>query len=442
MVRAKTLEEAERYFDPRPLDFSEENPKGAKIATNRAFYTPPPEQTEEGRKLPGPIEQIRRRLLSGTSDTKLFLSGHVGSGKSTELSRLAVNRTIREQFSVAMLRFEGQESATLDSAQIRFRIAALIYEQYQDKLQQKDQWEKVFVDLSERIFTETGIKAKEGSVGVELNVLLLKIRQELKFSEKARISFRAIGETQQSILQDLIAGLVDDAEEALAEEDPPLQLLVIVDDLDKVRGPEQQKEIFDTNLSTLLALPLRILYTLPTGVSFGENRADVRANVEHLYPVRVLRKAPDTYDPEQAYLDERIGFFHALVEHRVEPQLIEPEAIRLAVIHSGGVLRDFFRLLREGIRLATYNSLDVLDVVAMRHALKEVRLKESMGLYGPDKDALALVHKTNELSSVDDRRFLDLSRVIESYNGQPWFDANPLLWPMLEEHSKKNAPRV
>jgi hypothetical protein len=440
MLRAKTLEEAERYLDPRPLDFSGATTQGASIASNPAFYATPPTQDDGKVKLPGPIEKIRRRVLSGTPQTKLFLSGHVGSGKSTELGRLAVERAILNKFSVVMLRFEEQEWATLDTAQIRFRIAGALYEKHKDKLRHEARWKKLFADLNNRIFQPMGIQATDGSLGLEFNLVFVKLRQELKLSEKARKQFRAFGETQQSLLQDFLGALIDDVEGVLAKENPPLQTLVLVDDLDKVRGADEQKEIFDTNLSTLLALPLRIVYTLPTGVAFGENRADVRANVDHLYPIRVLRKAPETYNPEDAYIDERIGFFHTLIDHRVEPGLIEAEAIKLAAIHSGGVLRDFFRLLRDGIQLATYNDLSVLDAMILRYALKEARLKESMGLYGPDYLTLLNVHKTNDLSLATDSRFLDLSRVIESFNGQRWFDANPLLWPLLEEHSKKNAP--
>ncbi len=53
MPRAKTLEEARKLLDPRPLDFSEPNPQGAKAASDPAFYAPPPEQRDGRFKLPG-----------------------------------------------------------------------------------------------------------------------------------------------------------------------------------------------------------------------------------------------------------------------------------------------------------------------------------------------------------------------------------------------------
>ncbi|KYF58115.1 hypothetical protein BE08_15705 [Sorangium cellulosum] len=443
MPRATTLEQARKVLDPRPLDFRETNPQGAKVASNPEFYTPPPARRgREGNfKLPGPIEKLRQRLLSGTRDTKLFLSGHVGSGKSTELSRLAVDPQIRERFSVLMLRFEEQEWATLDASQVLFRLAGALFESHKAQLSEEKRWKKVVAELNDRIFQPMGIQGKEGSSSLEFDLVVVKLKQELKLSDKARRQFRAFGETQQSLLQDFLAALVDDIENALSLDEGPSELLVMVDDLDKVRGVEAQKEIFDTNLNALLAPPLRVVYTLPTGVPFGESRADIRQNVEHLFPVRVLGRAPGTFKPEDAFLDERMGFFHELVRQRVDPDLIEPQVVRLAAMYSGGVLRDFLRMLREGVQMATYNDQPVLDTIAMTYALNDARLKESVGLYGPDYEALAHAHRTNELRSAEDRRYLDLSRIIESFNGSAWFDAHPLLWKLLEEHQKTDVQR-
>ncbi len=438
MPRAQTLDQARKFLDPRPLVFKDEDPsRGDRAASSSEFYTEPPAQKKGTRNLPSPVENIRQRLLNGSDDTKMFLCGHVGSGKSTELNRLAVHPEITSEFSVVMLRFEEQEWATLDSSQVLFRIAGAIHSQFKHLLAKGDNRElqNALKELNDRLFEVTGLRAKEGSIGVEFDLVVLKVKQELKLSEKARRVFRDFGETQQTLLQDVLRELVNAVENALATTEDPPRLLVLADDMDKVRGVEQQKEMFDKNLAALTSPQVRIVYTLPTGVYFGENRADVRQNVEYLYPVRVLNKAASSFNPEEAYTNERIGFFETLVHHRVEEDLITLDAIRLAAIFSGGVLRDFFHLLREGIRLSLYNKLDVLDAELMRYAIDDARLRESAGLYAPDYEALAFVHKTNELRTSDDRRYLDTSRVLECYNGSVWFETTPLLWQLLEKRA-------
>jgi hypothetical protein len=437
MAKAKTLEEATKVLDPRPLDFSH-RAEDAQDPTNRKFYAPLPDAVDpDGFKLPAPVERLKKRILAGTRETKLFLSGHVGSGKSTELSRLMASDEVRQRFDVVPLVLEEHEQATLDSAQLLFRIGAALYEAHKERLAKADAWKKKLALLNERVFEPMGIQAKEGSMGLEVDLLLFKWKQDIKLSEKARRQFRDFGETQRTVLQDFIKALVDDIEDALTEEGGPNELLVVVDDLDKLRTADQHLEVFDTNLSVLLSPPLRILYTVPTAVRFGDVRAEIRQHGEDLFPIRVLKKAPDTWNPEDAYTDERIGFFQSVVERRVEKGLIDPDAVRLAAIYSGGVLRDFFRLLLEGVALALYNDMTVLDAVAMKHAVVEERRRESIGLYTPDYKVLIHVHENNGLPDAADRKYLALSRVIECFNGTVWFDANPVLWKILEEHKKK-----
>src|SRR4051794_25390899 len=98
MAKASTLAQATAVLHPRPLYFSDPHPPGEKAASDPAFYAPLPDNKgRDGFKLPAPIERIKKRLLSGTRETKLFLSGHVGSGKSTELSRLRIDPEIQKR---------------------------------------------------------------------------------------------------------------------------------------------------------------------------------------------------------------------------------------------------------------------------------------------------------------------------------------------------------
>ncbi len=441
MPRATTLDEARKVLDPRPLDFSGKSlDKGAAPE----FHVPLPEDGKGIIRLPGPIAQLEQKLLNGTRETKVFLSGHVGSGKSTELSRLMAKPEILQRFAVVPLRFEEQEWATLDSSQVMFRIAGELYHAYRDKLPKGgDGLLKKLQLLDGRLVGESNVKVNDTIASVEISAYFLKIKKDLKLSDRVRREFRKFGETNQSFMQDLIAEIVDGIENSLTEEDGPNELLIVVDDLDKLRTTEQHKDIFETNLATLLAPPLRILYTVPTAVRFAADvRSEIRHNSQDLYPVRVLEKAPTKWNPEDAFVDDRMGFFETLVDQRLDRSLVDREAIRLAAIYSGGVLRDFFRLMREAVLLATYNKLSKLDALVMGYAVDEERRRESIGMYAVDYDALAYVHQTNDLRTAEDRKYLLLSRVIEAYNGTVWFEANPVFWSVLGEHVKSAQVRA
>jgi hypothetical protein len=137
-------------------------------AKDPAFYTKPPEtDADDGAPLPGPVALIRQGLLAGGPETKMFLSGHVGSGKSTELSRLAVDRKIKQRFNVVTFRIEEHEWATIDSTQLLFRLAGELFERFKASLSEKGRWQEVLGSLNDRLHQKVGLRAEEGSTGQE-----------------------------------------------------------------------------------------------------------------------------------------------------------------------------------------------------------------------------------------------------------------------------------
>jgi hypothetical protein len=155
----------------------------------------------------------------------------------------------------------------------------------------------------------------------------------------------------------------------------------------------------------------------------------------HLYPVPILKKqsldAP-TFDPEESINEVGLPFLHAVLRSRVAEGLFDAEAVRKAAVYSGGVLRSFFWLLRAGIDVARDNGLAAVDDRAMRVAIKNERLNESQALRDTHYKALAEVHRTNDLAGGADGAYLDYSYVIECYNDKVWYEANPLLWKLLD----------
>jgi len=430
VARAQTLDEALNLLDVVPLDFlgAPQSP-----ASNPEFYTELPPLDHEELPGSGPAERLRRSLLGRRSQMKVFLAGHVGSGKSTQINRLAADPAIQDAFTVILLRLEPQLAPFLDTGQLLFLIAGEIFKLGVEKglLSEDERWKKILHELDAKLYGDAGIVAREGSLSAEYNLLFVKVRQELQLSEHRRRQFRQLGETQQTLFIDLLNALTLDIETRLTEQGSHRSLLVLIDDLDKVRGVEQQKDIFDTNFAALQQLPFRVLYTVPTGVALGPNRQELRRTIEHLYPVRVLDKAPLGFEPEKAFIPGSDAFFRSALHHRVEPGIIDDEAIRMAAIYSGGVLRDFFRLLRSAADLAQYHQLDQVDARALRAAVRDARLRESAGLLRPDMQALLAVHEHHDLEREEDRRYLDEGRVLECYNDRVWYEVNPLLWSII-----------
>jgi hypothetical protein len=276
MPPATTLTDAYDVLDPQPIDF----------ATQADFYVePPPRVHDDQTPSPNPMDRIRRALRT-TSPTKVFLAGHVGAGKSTQLRRLASDPEIVKRYSVVLVRLETVELPFLDTAQLLFHMVRELYEhgKFLGALADEAVLHKHVVAMDRHLFGEHGLTSEGGTTSIEVNLWLVKLRQDLKVSENARKRFRDFGETHRTLLQDLLRDMSSIIELWLQNTGKPSTLLMVIDDLDKVRAPEQQKDLFQTNLGALLSPRFRVIYTLPAAVSFDPARREVHHAVEHVYP--------------------------------------------------------------------------------------------------------------------------------------------------------------
>lgn len=126
---AATLDAALDVLELKPLEFlCTDLPSDP--ATDRTFYVPPPPRDDDGDGLPSPdpAERFRTDLLERRQNLKLFLSGHIGSGKSTQINKLAADEQLRSAFSIVLLRIEGELLPFLDTAQLLFLMASAIFE--------------------------------------------------------------------------------------------------------------------------------------------------------------------------------------------------------------------------------------------------------------------------------------------------------------------------
>ncbi|MFO0587175.1 MAG: hypothetical protein U0441_06545 [Polyangiaceae bacterium] len=428
MPRATNLNDAYDVLDPQPIDFT----------TQADFYVePPPREHDDGERAPNPMTRIRKALQT-TSAAKMFLAGHVGAGKSTQLRRLAADPSIEQRFSVVMVRLDMTDLPFLDPLQLLFHMAIGLYEHGKRLGLFKDDkpWRKHLERLDAALYGGTGLSATEGTVGLEIDLFLVKVREELRVSENRRREFRTFGETNRTVLIDLLRELSVEIETALL----PKTLLVIIDDLDKVRDAERQDDLFHKGVGTLFAPRFRVIYTLPVAVAFDPSRRELINAVEHLYPERVLEKSPDGFDPLHAFRDDALPFFRDAVHKRVEPDLVEEEAIRLATAFSGGVVRYVFFLLKEASAIAEMRGATKIDAKAVRSAVREERLRLTRGLTREDYDALLAAHQTHDRK--DDARYQwlqDIGVLLECYNDDAWYEAHPILWDSLKRRAHDAA---
>lgn len=152
----------------------------------------------------------------------------------------------------------------------------------------------------------------------------------------------------------------------------------------------------------------------------------------HLRPIQVLKKI-STRDPMGAVDPSGVDLLRRVLAARVDLGLFEPKVIDEAAVYSGGVIRDFFRLLRlAAIQAADLYAQDSVDAVAFEDVLVEETNNLVRTLYPADKESLREIHESHALKDPGQLDYMRRSVVLEYNHDGIWWDAAPMLWRWLE----------
>jgi hypothetical protein len=422
MSTAQTLSDAISVLTPEPLDEAHDD-----------WYVGNPTNTPGGHLVP-PLGMLRASLLRARDAERLFLSGHIGAGKSTELKRLLRDPAIRRRYFVVDFKLADEEIPEVTSAHLLFIIAAELYTRAnkQDLLKRgRKGWEAILKRLDERFFGQKGVAAREGSVELKFNLVFMELRQQLKLVDGKRKEFRAFAESDGTILVDLIDALADDIQLAVLEQNLAEQVLVVIDDIDKIRSAHQIDEIFHKNLALLRAPRTPMLMTLPANITFGGPKTELGANITHIRPAQVLRKAEAT-DPLSAADPHGTEYLRRVLAQRVRDGLFDADVVERAAVYSGGVLRTFFELLRNAaIRAADLYQLTTVNAVTFNDQLEDEKNNLARVTYPADRAVLTEIHRCHELPDREALGMMTTSLVLEYNHAGIWWEANPLLWHVL-----------
>jgi hypothetical protein len=241
------------------------------------------------------IQELERTivyLLPERATCQLF-TGHIGSGKSTELLRLKAQLE-RNEFHV--IYFESSQSldmADVDVSDILLAIAREVSQSLESiKINLKPGYfQQLFADIGE--FLLTPIELKE----VELSAGIAKITTKTKDSPKLRSQLRQYLEPRTSnILEAINKELLEPAKEKLVSQGKR-GLVVIVDNLDRVdnslkpTGYYQPEYLFVERGEQLNKLNCHVVYTVPLVLIFSNTLGRLTNRFGGLEP-KVLPMVP------------------------------------------------------------------------------------------------------------------------------------------------------
>jgi hypothetical protein len=395
---------------------------------------------------------------------KALLTGHVGSGKSTELIRLGTD--LSERFFIVW--FDAESSLVEGSANqfdvlLAMGVAVHKAAVMGDLNPPKKLVNKLLKSLSKFVRTYEERKGFSLRLSDVLNQVTAGVivagvglvAGPVVAGAAAATAF-AVSRLELNVRDDLVRTLelpanrleVIEALNAIidfAQSECGRPLLIITDGLDKVSAARAKILFAD---SALLAEPkCALLYTVP--IEFG-HRLDAEQAKNLFNECRMLPNPPVQKRPAigEHWRDARepnedgLTVLREIVAKRLAVrgmelnEAITPEALTLLAQSSGGVIRELVRYFREAAVSAQLLSTDRIDKRIAGQVLAQQREEMAQVLKLAHRKTLADVLKQGALAggekeSVEDDLLRSLHLISYRDEGTFWFDAHPNVLELL-----------
>ncbi len=377
--------------------------------------------------------KLARRVELSTGPVCELITGLPGSGKSTELRRLAERFADPDKANLLPVYIDAEKSLDLrNPIDVPDIIIAIIYEAGRAVLQAegKDPNGSASESYPERLWnwlTRTDVELTKAEVGIaDAGKLVAELQTRPSLRERVRT---VVAGHLTTFLKDASNELI--LLQARAEKLKRKGLIVILDSLEKLRGISINYEEVLLSAERVFAggapqlrLPVHVMYTLPTAL-IARRRFE---RVQFMPMIKLKTRIGEDFEEGFAAAQQLIT---RRVPMNVLEQLFGPaieERLRRLIAWSGGYPRELVRLLQESI---VSSEVFPLSNSQFERVLNQIGDEYGMLVTGQSLSWLALVAVTKELSLDDDEHrktadsMLTSNAILRYQNDSAWFDLHP-----------------
>ncbi len=424
-MRAQTLPEIIRFFDPmHPLEKQE----------LKDWYIDRPGN---------PLEQIKiylqgLGLANPPQPVKILFTGHVGSGKSTTLNKLA--EELENQFFIVP--FDVRHSASiadLTYIDLILGIATSLFKRATepnvlDKAPAQiagDVWDDITRFIKDVIFGPADFRPPPADAEVAIKVNLMALEFQTKFAREAstRDETRKRIEPRLAELHDKINMVAD-----LVSVKYKRPVLFFVEGTDKP-DLERARDIFRGHTYALTAFRASVIYTFPIGLRYSAaDFGPIKDHFTHAFVLPNLKVA----NRDESANPEGLECLKEILARRMVKELVDPDARDQLVRASGGLLRTLIQLVRQSAVNSIVAGDQVISTASAQKAIIEERTNFVAGLSRDDYPVLYERHHDKQLSGDESVLTLLQTRALLEYaNGEPWCAVHPIALPLILERASQ-----
>ncbi|MEM7062206.1 MAG: P-loop NTPase fold protein [Cyanobacteria bacterium P01_B01_bin.77] len=439
IAKARTLKEAYRACELRPLTAEQ----------MEMYYVPFAARHD----VMGELNFTLDLLEPGETKSVLF-TGHVGCGKSSELTRLSsawhadylvIPVQIEDEADPNDLTYTDLYLLVIKQVELALRRQRLAFDAA--LLQSFENWFKEITKETETTVERSVNVNAEASLGSEAPFLakfLVKVMAQIKGGSKDKVTIRQTLEREVSRLRTDINNLLRNGAQKLRQAHPEKKgILLILDGLDKC-PPKVATQLFIDYSAQLRELACNIIYTVPIAVLYGTRKLGSTFENPHIIPMIGMYQ-PERTAVELAHDAAGLEQMALLIEKRIDSDAIFAERALLLDLAkaSGGHLRQMMRMTRKAIAIASSrgNISKKVESDDITYAINQEQQGFERILSADDYGELARVAMTKELTDESLGQAMLFNTAILEYNGAGrWIYPNPVV--MRSESFKRALTQI
>ncbi|WP_410509592.1 P-loop NTPase fold protein [Methanosarcina hadiensis] len=381
------------------------------------------------------VEELENSLVISyetRQPVKLLFMGHRGSGKSTALNYLVslLNRERGTNFLIIYYDIlELLDNNDIDYTDILFTILSKIMaEAKANGIEIKtslvksvpEWWNKTNIA---NIFDNSDENLNE----IKFISYLFETLSRMKNESTARKEIRGGIQPRVTELITIINNVIEEVEKS------EKQVLVIIDNLEKCNH-SKTLELFHYNSSQLALPKCNIIYTFPISLRSSNHFIEIKS---YFHDVIVYPNIP-IYDIEGVLQINSRNFMKEVAEKRISLDLFTPDALEYIIEMSGGVLREYIRIIRASALRAISRKKSLIDKSIAVEIINENK-DVYQHLLKLDSETCELLKEISETKYIgNDERLMGLLHdlcVLEYKDKTSWYDLNPIVRLILEENN-------
>ena len=371
---------------------------------------------------------------------KVLFMGHRGSGKSTELYRLSTLLT--DEFEI--IPFSILDEINIEDftyVDLIFIVLNRLYEQA--KVHDLSVDERILRNLhsywhDEKILEELQISKAEVDASLQVsggfwNLIRAQVQGILKTGYESKRTVRQFIEPKLSQLINSANDLILDISGQYTQQGKTP--LLIIEDLDKL-DIETAENLFLRHTNILTQFRIHIIYTFPIFLHYSEKYGTISEAFNHSEVLSMIKVRTKTGEP----FNQGRGIIRTIIEHRLDPALLDENVMEFLIDRSGGSLRHVFEMLQNAALEARSTDRQATQIGgdAAQRAYQIMRSSFERRIERKHLPTLAALYDSADKKPMPDPMLKDMlsAMAVMEYNGDRWCGLHPAVEDIILEKRK------